>query len=306
MIAPPFAERIEAILCDPHTGELLRRERDTFVCSTARYPIVRDVPRFVPSDQYVESFSFEWKVHSKTQVDSFRADRYSEDEFTAKTGFSAEDLRGKLVLDAGTGSGRYAELVSRWGGDVVGVDLSYAVDSAREILAERQNVWIAQANISALPFKRESFDVIFSIGVLHHTSDTRAHFLKLVPLLKPKGVIAVWVYPNEGEYAVRERWVRFVNKIPRPMFYAWCRRFVPWVQARLETQMVGLIRIVFPFSDQHRGLENDILDTFDAYSPEYHGIHSPEEVEGWFREAGLVDVCRPSGRNTCVRGVKPP
>ncbi|MGH8655604.1 MAG: class I SAM-dependent methyltransferase [Gammaproteobacteria bacterium] len=39
----------------------------------------------------------------------------------------------------------------------------------------------------ALPFAAKSFDVIFSIGVLHHTPDTKAYFQKLVPLLKAGG-----------------------------------------------------------------------------------------------------------------------
>jgi len=296
------ADRVLPILCDPATGESLLLQDDSFAGRAARYPVVRDIPRFVPSDFYVRSFSFEWNTHSSTQLDSFRGDRSSEEQFIQKTGLLAEDLRGKLVLDAGVGAGRYADVASRWGADVVGVDLSYAVEAAHRNFLERRNVWIAQADIGALPFRPNSFDVIFSIGVLHHTPDTRQYFLKLVPLLKPGGTIAIWVYPNEGDYVVRARWIRFVNKIPPRMIYAWCRWFVPWAQARLDRPMVGLIRRIFPFSTQGLGIENDILDTFDGYSPRYHGIHSPEEVEEWFREAGLVDVRRPSAWNTCVRG----
>jgi hypothetical protein len=62
---------------------------------------------------------------------------------------------------------------------------------------------------------------------------------------------------------------------------------------------------LFPFSAQGLGIENDILDTFDGFSPQFHGIHAPEEVEDWFREAGLVDLSRPSDWITCVKGVKP-
>jgi hypothetical protein len=104
---------------------------------------------------------------------------------------------------------------------------------------------------------------------------------------------------------VRERWVPFVNKIPPRMFYTWCRWFLPWAQSRPGSAWVGVIRRMFPFSSQGVGLENDILDTFDAYSPAYHAIHSSDEVKGWFREAGLTDIVSPSAWNTCVRGVRP-
>ena len=92
--------------------------------------------------------------------------------------------------------------------------------------------------------------------------------------------------------------------LPPRLFYDWCRWFVPWAQRRLDNPWVGLVRRMFPFSTQGLGLENDILDTFDGYSPRYHALHSPEEVEGWFREAGLVDIRRPSAWRTCVRGTR--
>ena len=53
-----------------------------------------------------------------------------------KTGFTPDDLRGKLVLDAGVGAGRYADVISRWGTDVVGVDLSFAVEAAARNVGE--------------------------------------------------------------------------------------------------------------------------------------------------------------------------
>lgn len=297
--------RILPLLCDPEDGAPLVRTEAAYVGGARTYPIVNGIPRFVASDLYVGSFSFEWETHDKTQLDIFREDRPSEKEFVAKTDFSPDFLSGKLVLDAGVGAGRYSDVASRWGADVVGVDLSFAVDASQRNLGERDNVWIAQADIGRLPFRPDSFDVIFSIGVLHHTPDTHAYFAKLVPLLKPGGVIAIWVYPRHGDYIIREHWVRFVNRIPARWFYAWCRWFVPWAQARLHYPMVDAIRRVFPFPTHGLGIEYDILDTFDGYSPRYHGIHTPEEVERWYRDAGLVDIMRPSDWDTCVRGRRP-
>ena len=304
-LTKPILERVEAILADPRTGVSLRRERNAYVAASQRYPIVNDIPRFVDSDVYVGSFSFEWNTHERTQIDIYRDDQPSEREFRAKTAFTPEFLKGKLILDAGVGAGRYADIASRWGADVVGVDLSYAVEAAQRNVGSRPNVWVAQADIAALPFRAASFDVIFSIGVLHHTPNTELYFNKLVPLLKPEGVIAIWVYPKTEAYVIRQRWVRFVNKLPASVFYRWCRWFVPWAERHLDHPLMGALRRVFPFPTHGLGVEYDILDTFDGYSPTFHGIHSPEEVEAWFRDAGLVDILRPSDWDTCVRGTKP-
>jgi SAM-dependent methyltransferase len=296
--------RVLPILCDPATGKTIEFSDQELRSSTSAYPMVRGVPRFVSDDRYSRSFSFQWNAHSLTQLDSFRGGRGSEDEFVAKTGCTPSELKGKLVLDAGVGAGRYSEIVSRWGADVVGVDLSYAVEAAYANLQDRPNVWIAQADIAQLPFRPASFDVIFSIGVLHHTPNTRDYFLKLVPLLKPGGLIAVWVYPKEGIYPVRQRWVKYVNKIPPKMYYEWCRWFVPWVHSHGDGPWIKALHRIFPYASEGFGLEYDILDTFDGFSPRYHWIHSPEEVVHWFEEAGLDDIVIPSRWSTCVRGRK--
>src|SRR5581483_11894721 len=170
------------------------------------YPVVREIPRFVSSDHYVRSFSFEWNVHNQTQLDTFRHDHSSEDMFHQKTGLTPGDVRGKLVLDAGIGAGRFADVLARWGANVVGIDLSYAVEAANQNFGEMPNVLVCQADIGRLPFRPGTFDFIVSIGVLHHTPDTRSFFQHLPRYLKPGGEIAIWVYPNEGDYVVRSRW----------------------------------------------------------------------------------------------------
>jgi SAM-dependent methyltransferase len=290
----------------PVSGQPLRRADDVLVTPDGKhsYPIVREIPRFVSSDHYTRSFSFEWNVHNSTQLDSHRTDGWSEETLCEKTGLTPEQVRGKLVLDAGVGAGRYAEVLSRWGATVVGVDLSFAVEAANGHFAGRSDVMLCQADIGALPFRPGTFDLIISIGVLHHTPDTRRYFSTLPGLLKPGGEIAIWVYPDSPDYVTRKHWVPFVHRIPRQWYYSWCKVFVPWAVGRNGTWLGRWLFRVFPFSNQSRGIENDILDTFDGFSPRFHGVHSPEEVKGWFRDAGLGDLCEYPDWRTAVRGKK--
>ena len=289
----------------PDTGETLVRDGDALRTASGRsVPIVRGIPRFVPSDAYVGSFSFEWNTHDRTQLDSSTGTQASESVLRAKTGLSPEQVKERLVLDAGVGAGRFTDVLARWGARVVGVDLSYAVEAARRNFADLESVEIAQCDIGRLPFAPGTFDFIVSIGVLHHTPDTRAYFEKLVPLLKPGGEICIWVYPAQGDYVKRAQWIPFTRRIPARWFYSWCRLFVPWALRHLDNPLVQFIGRMFPFSNQGLGVENDILDTFDGYSPTYHGIHDPDEVRSWFEAAGLVDV-RVLGWDTAVRGRRP-
>ena len=306
--AIPVMVRVEdraafATLTCPETGQPLERVGDALVTPdrTHTYPIVREIPRFVTSDHYVSSFSFEWNVHDHTQLDGFRADDSSERIFRDKTGLTPQDVRGKLVLDAGIGAGRFADVLARWGAIVVGVDLSYAVEAANVTFGGQPNVLVCQADIGCLPFRAGTFDFIVSIGVLHHTPDTRRYFDCLPRLLKPGGEIAIWVYPDEGDYATRARWIPFTSRIPKQWYYSFCQVFVPWALRRRHNRFVHHLRHLFPFSDQGLGVENDVLDTFDGYSPRFHDVHSPAEVKDWFHAAGLTEI-REHPWPTAVRG----
>ncbi|MCK5506315.1 MAG: class I SAM-dependent methyltransferase, partial [Thermodesulfovibrionia bacterium] len=148
-------DKLLSTLACPICNEKLEKDSSSFKCtgnSEHVFPVIRDIPRFVASDDYVDSFSFEWNTHNRTQLDSFRNDDSSKQQFIKTTGFSADQLKGKLVLDAGIGAGRYSDIVSRWGALVVGIDLSYAVEAARANFNDRQNVLVVQADISKLPF----------------------------------------------------------------------------------------------------------------------------------------------------------
>jgi SAM-dependent methyltransferase len=292
----------ELLVC-PQGGQRLHREGQELVTPDGRqrYPIVRDIPRFVSSDNYVGSFSFEWNTHWGTQLDSHRGDTLTEDTLRLKTGLTPENVRGKLVLDAGLGSGRFSEVLAKWGARVVGIDLSYAVEAAQKNVGSHPNVMVCQADIGKLPFAPGTFDYIISIGVLHHTPDTKLYFHRLARLLKPGGEIAIWVYPSEGDYAKCRVWVPFTRRLPSRWFYSFCKVFVPWARCRGDHPFVRLTRQVFPLSWQQSGIENDILDTYDAYSPYYYDTRMPEEVEAWFREANLQNI-RTLSFKTAVRG----
>ncbi len=75
----------------------------------ATVPLIRGIPRFVKSDAYAASFSFEWNLHRLTRLDRPGSEQ-SEQAFREKTGFTPEEVRGKLVLDVGCGMRRFADL----------------------------------------------------------------------------------------------------------------------------------------------------------------------------------------------------
>ena len=260
-----------------------------------KFKITKYIPRFVASDGYVNSFSFEWNIHRKTQLDSANKNNSmrntSESAFQKCVDFPLAELKDKLVLDAGCGMGRYSEVASKFGANVIGVDYSFAVDEAYENIGKRPNVQFIQADIFNLPFASETFDFIFSFGVLHHTPDCQNAFKQLPPLLKTNGSISMYVYSRYNKAIVYTSafWRFFTTKLPKRLLYLLCHISVPlyFLYKVPVIGNIGKMLFVIPMIPDWKWR---ILDTFDWYSPKYQSKHTHAEVFEWFKDTGLSNI----------------
>jgi SAM-dependent methyltransferase len=177
---------------------------------TAPFPITGGIPRFanleqVESDKRATAENFGWQWQHFTQAD----EKYAEQFLGWIAPATSEFFRDKIVLEGGTGKGRHTQLAAGWGAsEVIGIDLSVAVETAFRATRSLPNVHIIQADIYRLPLARK-FDYAFSVGVLHHLPDPRGGFLSLASKVKPGGHVSAWVYGAENN-----EWItRFVNPV---------------------------------------------------------------------------------------------
>src|SRR5437867_3965761 len=176
----------------PRTGAPLWPDGDALVSAAGeRVPIVRGIPRFVPSDDYAEAFGLQWKLHARTQLDSHTGAPLSARRLERCAGLPLERLAGLRVLEPGCGAGRFTELLVSAGALVHAIDLSAAVDANQRNIGDRANYTVAQADLRAAPFPAEAFDAVVCLGVLQHTPSPEQSIAELWRLLGPGGLLVI-------------------------------------------------------------------------------------------------------------------
>jgi len=291
----------------PNCAAEVQREPNEFACPSCKnhFPIFNGVPRFVPRENYAANFGLQWNHFRRTQLDSHSGLPLSRKRFLDETGWTDSILTGKQVLDAGCGAGRFAEIALSLGAEVVAIDYSSAVDACAANLTPNPRLTVAQADIYALPFARESFFCIYSLGVLQHTPDVKRALLTLIRFLKPGGLLTVDLYPRNWSrwlhprvwlrpittrmdvmrlFPIVERWTPRLLRVSRgvsavPVVGPFLRRLVP----------VANYEGVYPLSPSQME-EWAVLDTYDWLAPRFDQPQSPATLRAWLEEAGLENV----------------
>ena len=203
---PSCAGTITLTANDREGEEIIEGQLSCPACARA-WPITRGVPRFasieeVEEDKAATAAGFGWQWTHFTQAD----EKYEQQFLGWIAPVAPEFFRDKVVLEGGCGKGRHTQLAAQWGArDVIGIDLSAAVETAFAATRNLTNAHIIQADIYNLPFAR-AFDYAFSVGVLHHLPDPRGGFNSLASKVKPGGHISAWVYGAENNEWIT-RWV---------------------------------------------------------------------------------------------------
>lgn len=216
-------------LCEPVTGADLRLVdpeynaaghvvRGRLVSENAgSYPIVRGIPRFVQSEalaRSVTSFGDEWNYFNFTYFKEHWLKHT-----VANTFGSLETFRGKMVVDAGGGSGAQTLWMLEAGAKhVIMLDLSNSVDDVvRRNLGPsgHDNYDVVQCSIDAPPIRAGSIDgIVYCHNVIQHTPSVEETAKALYSLVAPGGELVFNVYPTNDEGLLR--WIRF-HGIYRPL-----------------------------------------------------------------------------------------
>lgn len=275
MISPVMDIIIPLLRC-PETGTSLHRKGDKLVSEKGiSYPIDR-FPRLLTPTKSEE----EEKVRQKMQkfYEQFTFPGYDGIDSPAilmdkagRSGFGKWVDQAippmATVLEVGCGTGQmtnFLGLVSTR--TVIGADMSVASLSLGQEFKEKfdlKNVNFVQANIFAMPFAENSFDVLICSGVLHHTPDPYGGFKELLKLVKPGGKILIGLYNTYARIPLGMRKVLFTPT----------GKTFRWLDAHMRRKDVDKSKKDIWFEDQYRN--------------PHESWHSVDEVLKWFDECNV-------------------
>jgi SAM-dependent methyltransferase len=297
------------------SGEVIRGALRCTSCAM-EFAIADGVPRLIASPDEVrrtkEGFEYQWggrlrgRHERRTYCYGFPTREFV-GWLMAEYGAALDGGGDRWILDAGCGSAeKAAELATRYPrAQVVGLDLSDTLAVSQRENAALDNLHFVQGDVHHPPFKPRAIDYIMSIGVLHHTCDTRRAFDAIAELVKPGGGMLLFIYPAAGEdrfwtalYRQRDGLFRGrAHDLPRPVLMGLCHlymalTFLPaWVAVRRHARDR---RAEFPFTPARQGLRDfyraGVFLSFDNLMPPYQHRHARDEVVGWYRARGFAAV----------------
>jgi len=276
-----------------------------------KFEIIEHIPRFVPRNNYAQSFGLQWNTFRTTQLDSCTGLTISHDRLTRIAGGSLDIFTGKKTLEVGCGAGRFTELMLEAGASLFAIDLSNAVDANYQNCSSFEHYYVAQADLMSLPVWPEQFDIVVCIGVIQHTPDPEATMKILCSHLKPGGLLLIDHYAHDYPATPVRRWLRsfllkrseqhsmrFVQALVKLLWplhlLAYNKRSTTAgaraIQPLMRWSPIVDYHYAYPQLGKQRLLEWAILDTHDTLTDRYKHFRSADEIEAALRSFGMTNI----------------
>lgn len=305
---------------DPYSLEELKFKENFLVSSKNKFPIRNNIPDFIleyknkTQKQVSDSFGEKW-TKSKFGFDEIEFEKKIKPIYLEMMGLTEEELKifnNKIILEVGIGSGSSSKLWAPQSKEFHGIDISKSVYAAKESLKNLKHLPIlSQADINKLPYPDESFDIIVSNGVFHHTPNTKESLKNSLKKLKIGGNCIFYIYKKKGP--IREFTDDFIRNELSNISYddAWekMKQFTDFgkslsqkkieitIPTNIEELQIkkgkyDLQRFIYDnffkcFWNDSWGYDYSNLVNVDWYHPKYCWRHSKEEIIFWCEELKL-------------------
>ncbi len=207
-----------------------------------------------------------------------------------------EDFRGKEILECGCGGGQHTAMMAAYAKQVTAVDLN-TTEIAKKANAQHRNVEFLEADIASMDLGRQ-FDIVISIGVVHHTDDPDKTVQNLVRHVKPGGKLIIWVYAREGNFLMRTA----VEPVRKIFLKKISRKSLLGISNIVTTALYPVVHTVYrlpcaflPYYEyfenfRKMSFERNALNVFDKLNAPQTEFISRQRIQNWFQGDAFENV----------------
>lgn len=224
--------------------------------------------------------------------------------------YTLEDFRDKDILECGCGGGQHTQFMSSYAKTITAVDLN-TVDIAREKNKDRTNIEFIETDIATMKLDR-TFDIVISIGVLHHTDNPEKTVENLKKHLKEDGILILWVYSEEGNWMVR-----YIVEPARKIFLKnmkrnSLRKLAKFITALMYLPIYTVYLLPLKFMPYYEYFQNfrklsferNVLNVFDKLNAPQTDFISRQRAEAFVKDMKNRSILSYKGVSYSISGVK--
>ena len=253
------------------------------------------IPRFNNSDNYAEAFGLQWNTFKDTLLDSYSKTNYAESRLETALGQPLSSINGMKVLEAGSGSGMFTEILLKYGAKVYSFDYSNAVEANFANNMPNQNLTLFQADIRNIPFEDNFFDIAICLGVLQHTPSTLESITELTRVLRPAGRLVIDHYKHHiGHFtslylvwwsaikrlnpSMQIKTTNFLTRLFFPIH--WFFRDYPLIQFALRRiSPIAFYYSTLPYLNKEQQYQWSLCDTHDKNTDQYKRHYTTKQFD---------------------------
>ena len=299
---------------NPATDELLDREMDDIAPVTRE----RDESLFQQIQKANQSnYGYEWQAFSH---------EYDQWEEVYETNYVKEDrsfFEGKLGLDAGCGMARYTRVAIGKGAEMVGLDLSNAIEAAYERGKSLPMFHAVQGDIFNMPFRDDYFNFAQSLGVIHITPDPESALQSIQRVVQPGRKTFLMVYQTFEEENLIKHWLLKVGnplrkltvRMPSNVLYVFLYLLIPVVffGCYLPSMLLWYLpgcrslssKLPYSYEQYSKRLLRDMhMNLFDRFGNPVERRYTRQQMNEWMSKVGFDQYDLWSKDAWLVSGIK--
>ena len=257
------------------------------------------------TEDYATNFGLQWNKFTLTQYDSFTKLPLTKNRLSNSSEWKIEEMKDKLVVELGSGAGRFTEILLSGNSYVVSIEMSDAIyaNSSNNI---SNKIIFVKSSLLNLEILNNLFDYVFCYGVAQHTPNILSTYMACYNFGKKGSKISIDHYSKFFFPTAKSIWRPITKRINPSILFKIVKFYIPYYfpfDNFLRTKISGilriLIRILLPIpcfnyvnvknipQEKNTLVEWAIMDTFDALGAKYDNPISDKEMSIIAKKIGL-------------------